>query len=74
MSTAREYIVLDECMNCQEEIGATGIKEVVSYLMSENKNIPINNNRYNWVHTGTGMSKCVDRPGMYAASGKMPPQ
>jgi hypothetical protein len=78
MSTAPEFLETDVCINCHEEIGATGIHILYAdymyadymYANGRSRSIPIN--IYAWVHINTGVGKCVDRPGMYAAGNKKP--
>lgn len=70
-----QYLTIDECINCQEEIGATGVS--TAFLESYDHGGQIAHDKlrvYSWTHTRTQQGKCDNNSGLYAAGKKMPPQ
>jgi len=74
MSTASKYIETDKCINCQEEVGATRVNKWIQYEYFNERPREVPTYEYSWVHTATGISKCANSSGMYAAGNKRPNQ
>lgn len=70
-----QYIVLDKCINCDEEIGATGTRTFHGQQYgNKDKIVAYNILEYSWKHTSTNQGKCegTERE-LYAAGNKRPP-
>lgn len=75
MWTAHRYIELDECINCYEEIGATGTHTFYNGAYDGQRGIIVCKSlEYMWTHILTQQPKCNNDSGLYAASNKRPQQ